>query len=88
MYLFEFCYYGNWLMLFYLMFASKNQALFMVIYIFSNGTIAAGCVAFRASLVFHQLDFLMTLAMHAVPMMVTLHIRWETIPFQAGLPTD
>ena len=80
MYLYEFCYYGNWLLLFFLMFFSKSQDLFMVIYIFSNGTIAAGCVAFRASLVFHQVDFLMTLAMHAIPMIVTLHVRWETIP--------
>ena len=45
-------------------------------------------MAFRNSLVFHKIDMLVSLSIHAIPMILTNHIRWETIPTQAHLPLE
>ena len=88
MYLVDYCYLGNALLFYYINFDPKNEWLFMACYCLSNGTLAAGVAAFRNSLVYHKIDYLTSLATHAVPMVLSVHIRWETIPRQADLPPE
>ena len=88
MFLIDFCYFVNSSLIYFLMNSSGSQNLFVACFVFSNGPLAAAIVAFRNSLVYHKIDFLMSLAIHAVPMTVMTHIRWHTIPEQAGLPKE
>ena len=88
MYLADFCYLGNFTLLYYMNYASQNSELFVACYVFANGAMGSGILAFRNSLVFHKIDMLESLSIHAMPMTLTLHIRWETIPLQASLPLE
>jgi len=88
MYLIDFCYAGDFSLLFLLNFAPHSQWLMVSCYIFGNGVLASGILAFRNSLVYHKIDMITSLVTHAMPMILTLHIRWDTIPFQANLPVE
>ncbi len=37
---------------------------------------------------FHKIDMLTSLAIHAIPMTLMFHIRWVTMPGQAHLPVE
>jgi len=87
-FLFDFCYLVNFLTLFFLLSGSKSQTLFVTIYLFGNGPVAVAIVAFRNSLVYHKIDYLTSLAIHAVPMITMTNIRWCTMQEQAHLPED
>ena len=49
-------------------------------FLFSTGPLSAAIAAFRNSLVYHRVDMLTSLAIHAIPMTLMCHIRWVTIP--------
>lgn len=87
-YISDFCYYANLLILILLTFFSKNDKLIKMCFLFSEGAIAVSIKLFRNSLVFHKIDTLTSLFIHLFPMLVMYHIRWFTIPEQAGLPED
>ena len=88
MYLFDFCYVANALLLVLLNFMPKCQWLLITCYIFANGPLAAAIAAFRNSLVYHRVDMLTSLAIHAVPLTLSIHIRWFTVPEQTHLPVE
>lgn len=88
MYLFDFCYVANFLLLVLINFASKCQWLMITIFVFSNGPLAAAIAAFRNSLVYHRVDMLTSLAIHAVPLTISMHMRWFTVPEQEHLPLE
>lgn len=88
MYLFDWCYFANFLILYQINFAPQSQWLQVTCFLFANGSIASAIVAFRNSLVYHKIDMLCSLAIHAVPLILTIHIRWCTIPQQMDLPLD
>lgn len=80
MYLSDFCYIANFLLLTLVNFAPKCQWLLITCFVFSNGPLAAAIGAFRNSLVYHRIDMLTSLAIHAMPMTLTFHYRWITVP--------
>ena len=88
MYLVDFCYVANAAMLFLINFDSRNQGLLVTCFVFSNGPLAAAIAAFRNSLVYHRIDMLCSLAIHAIPMTLTMHMRWYTVPEQSHLPVE
>jgi hypothetical protein len=88
MYLVDFCYFANAMLLYFLMFEPKNETLMTSVYLYATGPLAIGIVAFRNSLVYHKIDFLTSLAIHAVPLVMAHQVRWVTIPNQASLPAD
>ena len=55
-------------------------------YLFASGPLSIAVVAFRNSLVYHKIDFLTSLAIHSMPLIIAFHIRWNTIPSQSSLP--
>lgn len=83
MYLVDFCYFANAMLLYFLMFEPKNETLMTSVYLYATGPLAIGIVAFRNSLVYHKIDFLTSLAIHAVPLVMAHQVRWVTIPNQA-----
>lgn len=88
MYLVDFCYFANFLMIYYLVFDSKNEALMTSVYLYATGPLAIGIFAFRNSLVYHKIDFLTSLAIHSVPLLTVYNFRWVTIPTQSELAED
>jgi len=87
-YLVDFCYFATILSLFVVNYDTKNEQLFRVAFLFSNGNLAISIAAFRNSLVFHRIDYIVSLAIHAVPMMTTMRIRWHTTALEVTLPAD
>ena len=86
--MFDFCYFGNFALYIHLNYAPKCQWLFISCFIYANGTIAASCIAFRNSLVFHKMDQLTSMAIHILPMILMLYIRWRSIPNEQNLPEE
>ncbi len=84
-YISDFCYTANALILYFFWFDSKNERLFQVCYLFSTGVLALAIKAFRNSLVYHKIDMLTSLAIHALPLTIMWHTRWHTIPDQKGM---
>ena len=82
----DFCYFVNYAMLYFLWYGQKDRFWFLTCYVFSNGPLAFAIMMFRNSLVYHEIDKLTSMAIHAIPMIVMTHIRWYTIPHQANLP--
>ena len=76
MYLIDFCYFGNFTIIYFITFAPKDVNLFIVCFVFANGPLAAAVAAFRNSLVYHKIDYLTSLFIHALPMILLTHIRW------------
>ena len=84
----DFCYFVNYAMLFFLIKESKSQFWFLTCYVFANGPLGFAMVAFRNSLVYHEIDKLTSLSIHAIPMVIMTHVRWYTIPAQEHLPEE
>ena len=70
------------------MWNSESPGLFVSCFVFANGPLSLAIVAFRNSLVYHKIDYLTSLAIHAIPMTIMTHIRWYTILEQANLPKE
>lgn len=86
MFLVDFCYFANLIVFLYLMAFPTSDWLLVTSFVFGNGTLAAGVMAFRNSFVPHKIEYMTSLATHAVPLILTHHVRWWTIPDQAALP--
>lgn len=87
-YIIDFCYYANVLVLYMVNYAPKDDQLFKICFLFSNGTLGLSVWMFRNSLVFHKLDILTSLAIHVVPLLTMYHARWFTIEEQRYLMDD
>lgn len=66
-YLFDFCYYANSLMLYFLLWAPKSDILFKLFFIYGHGPFALAIAAFKNSMIFHKIDNLTSLAIHLIP---------------------
>lgn len=84
----DFCYFGNMIIYSFLMFMPKNQILFKVAFLFANGPLAHATAAFSNALVYHNIDKLTSLGIHAVPLCLMVNFRWVTLPHEATLPEN
>ena len=80
MYIFDFCYLGNWVLLAYVLFFPGSPWLLSAVFVQANGALAFAIGAFRNSLVYHKIDMLTSLAIHSVPMIISFHLRWSVVP--------
>mmetsp|Transcript_41744 Transcript_41744/g.54987 ORF Transcript_41744/g.54987 Transcript_41744/m.54987 type:complete len:127 (+) Transcript_41744:728-1108(+) len=88
MFLVDFCYFANFIVFGYINFAPRSDSLFITSFLFGNGTLAAGVMAFRNSFVPHKLAMMTSLALHAVPLLLMQHARWYTVLEQESLPIE
>ena len=93
-FLLDFCYFANGLLVLHLalerylgvhtdasempLLTSPLHCLFKVSFLFANGPLAMAIVAWRNSLVFHSLDRVTSVYIHAFPMCLTFCERWFT----------
>jgi hypothetical protein len=70
MYLVDFCYFANFMLLYLIVFQPKDEQLLRSVYLYASGPLSIGIVAFRNSLVYHKIDFLTSLSIHAIPLIM------------------
>jgi len=72
----DFCYYCQILLLLYIYWHSSTPLLFQFIFCLVNGPLAGAIVMWKNSLVFHDVDKLISLFIHFYPPIVTYTLRW------------
>lgn len=77
-YLFDFCYFANALLLYFIWREPTNATLFRAVFALSNGPLAWSILAFECSLVLHSLQHMTSVHIHHSPMLCTYIIRWHT----------
>ena len=85
-YLFDFCYFANTLIIYYLLFNPGNDILFKVFFVYANGPFGLAIPAFKNSMIFHKIDNLISLAIHIIPQVTSWNLRWNTLPHESMLP--
>ena len=66
-FLFDLCYYAQILCLAYIWWAPANTTLWVAAYLLSHGSLASAVITWRNSLVFHDLDKVISLFIHIYP---------------------
>ncbi|KAG9126972.1 hypothetical protein FRC07_001190 [Ceratobasidium sp. 392] len=74
-FLFDLCYYAQILCLAYLWIAPGNTTLWVAAYLLAHGSLASAVITWRNSLVFHDLDKVISLFIHIYPPLVFTVIR-------------
>ncbi|GAM26779.1 hypothetical protein SAMD00019534_099540 [Acytostelium subglobosum LB1] len=83
----DFCYLCNFLLLFYmfghqlLLGPLSTPSFFKLVFALTNGPLAWGCIVWRNSMVFHDVDKLTSVFIHLCPPIVTYCLRWYPIDF-------
>jgi hypothetical protein len=72
----DFCYYCQILLLFFIYWHSANPIYFQFVFCLSNGPLAGAIVMWKNSLVFHDIDKMISLFIHIYPPIVTYCLRW------------
>lgn len=85
-YLFDFCYFANTLIIYFLLADPTNDILFRVFFVYANGPFGLAIPAFKNSMIFHKLDNLTSIAIHIIPLVTSWNLRWTTIPYESTLP--
>uniref|UniRef100_A0A7S3QMQ2 Glycerophosphocholine acyltransferase 1 n=1 Tax=Dunaliella tertiolecta TaxID=3047 RepID=A0A7S3QMQ2_DUNTE len=75
-YLLDLCYYGNTLLLLHLWVYPRSYLLARTTFALNSGPLAFTILAFRNSLVYHDMDKVTSLYMHLVPVCVSWANRW------------
>lgn len=76
-YMIDFCYFSNFLMMFYLFLYPTSPELFLLNFANANGPLMSAVITWRNSLVFHDLDKITSVFIHTLPFLVTYAVRWN-----------
>jgi len=87
-YLFDFCYWANVVIIYFIAVEPKNLDLFMCLFIWSSGPLACTIGALKNSMIFHKIDHLTSLCIHAIPLVTSFNLRWTTLPYEQTLPPE
>ena len=77
LYMMEFCYFGNALLLTFLLFYNKNEELFIIGFICNTGIMTIALVVFNNTTQFNSTDHLTSSWLHTLPLVVNWAIRWR-----------
>jgi hypothetical protein len=86
LFLFDFCYWVNVLCLVHLWALPGSPYVFETAFMLANGPLVWTIVMWRNMLVFHDLDKMTSLFIHAIPPLVTFARRWHYPGEQVGRP--
>jgi len=75
--LWDFCYWANFLALYYVWLAPDDARLFQIVFMCANGPLAWSVLAFNHALIFHSWQHITSLVIHTSPMLLTYGIRWH-----------
>uniref|UniRef100_A0A7S4LMT5 Glycerophosphocholine acyltransferase 1 n=1 Tax=Eutreptiella gymnastica TaxID=73025 RepID=A0A7S4LMT5_9EUGL len=74
--LYDFCYWANFFLLFYLWVMPNNATVFQICWCLANGPLAWSSLAFSHSLIFHSYPHLTSVVIHVSPTLVVHGLRW------------
>jgi len=74
----DFCYTGNTSLYLFLFLFSETKFMYLSAFTYSTGIMAFGIMAFRNSLVFHDVDRLSSMLIHVVPLKIMWSVHWFT----------
>jgi hypothetical protein len=77
MYMAEFCYFGNFIGLAYIVFYGSSIEIFSIAYVCSTGVMALAVIAFNNQAQFNSTDHLTSTYIHALPLVTFWAIRWR-----------
>eukprot|EP01135_Chromosphaera_perkinsii_P007810 Nk52_evm2s1020 gene=Nk52_evmTU2s1020 len=80
----DFCYFAQCLLLFFIFVYPGSLMLFYLVFSITNGSLMWAVLAWRNSLVFHDLDKMTSSFIHLFPALVTHCIRWYPHPGRAN----
>ena len=87
-FLVDFCYFAGAIVILSVFFYPKNEILYRLAFLYSNGMLAVSTAAFNNALIFHQLDHLISLCTHPVPLICMWNVKHVTMEYEATLPED
>lgn len=77
MYLIEFCYFGNTLLICYILFFGNSQEAFYTVFYASTGVMALAVIIFNNQAHFNSTDHLTSSYVHTFPILTVWAIRWR-----------
>ncbi|KAN0003729.1 hypothetical protein ACTFIZ_009890 [Dictyostelium cf. discoideum] len=76
-FLFDFCYFANLMLLFFIYGLPDRQWYFITCFCIANGPLLGAVIPYRNSMVFHSLDKATSVIVHIFPSLVTYSLRWN-----------
>ncbi|KAK5577566.1 hypothetical protein RB653_002509 [Dictyostelium firmibasis] len=76
-FLFDFCYFANLMLLFFIFGLPDRQWYFITCFCIANGPLLGAVIPYRNSMVFHSLDKATSVIVHIFPSLVTYSLRWN-----------
>jgi hypothetical protein len=77
MYIMEFCYFGNSILICFVLFTGQNKNIFYIAYICSTGVMAMAAVIFNNQARFNNTDHLTSAFIHTLPLITSWALRWR-----------
>eukprot|EP01129_Flabellula_baltica_P012916 TRINITY_DN5916_c0_g1_i2.p1 TRINITY_DN5916_c0_g1~~TRINITY_DN5916_c0_g1_i2.p1 ORF type:complete len:356 (+),score=44.11 TRINITY_DN5916_c0_g1_i2:127-1068(+) len=77
-FLFDFCYFANFLMLSFLWVLPDYPTLFLICFCISNGPLSWAVPLWRNSMVFHSVDKITSIFIHLSPPILSYVLRWKS----------
>eukprot|EP00931_Biecheleriopsis_adriatica_P091207 TRINITY_DN65102_c0_g1_i1.p1 TRINITY_DN65102_c0_g1~~TRINITY_DN65102_c0_g1_i1.p1 ORF type:complete len:395 (+),score=51.20 TRINITY_DN65102_c0_g1_i1:53-1186(+) len=78
--LWDFCYWANYLCLFYCWLMPSSPAVFRTMFMCSNGPLAWSVLAFNHAMIFHSYAHVTSVVVHVSPLLLTYGLRWYGAP--------
>jgi hypothetical protein len=76
-YMAEFCYFGNFCLLYFIFFKSNDESFFKIPYIVCTGVLSIATIELSDQANFNSSDHLTTSFLHILPMLTCWAIRWK-----------
>ena len=78
--LWDFCYWANFLCIFYCWVMPKSPRVFRVVFMCANGPLAWSVLAFNHAMVFHSYAHMTSVVVHVSPLLLSFGLRWHAAP--------
>ena len=75
-FLLDYCYFANFMLIFYLVWYPTSPHLFLLNFVSSSGPLPVAVIMWRNSLVFHSMEKLAAIFIHIFPNIVVFTLRW------------
>eukprot|EP00929_Paragymnodinium_shiwhaense_P021214 TRINITY_DN1389_c0_g1_i1.p1 TRINITY_DN1389_c0_g1~~TRINITY_DN1389_c0_g1_i1.p1 ORF type:complete len:405 (-),score=56.14 TRINITY_DN1389_c0_g1_i1:298-1512(-) len=86
--LWDFCYWANFLCIFYCWVQPTSPFLFRVMFMCANGPLAFSVLAFNHALIFHSFAHITSVVVHTSPLILSYGLRWYAAPLGHGFGAD
>lgn len=78
--LWDFCYWANFLCIFYCWVMPKSPAVFRTVFMCANGPLAWSVLAFNHAMIFHSYAHMTSVVVHVSPLLLSYGLRWYAAP--------